>query len=158
MSRVHVECKPDEALLRKFGFSGKQVFHHDDKGRVFNYIRDKINQVAMVDEDPRQARHPYERDLVPQEEKNGVIRLYDKKHNNTVFVLKVKLEDWIIECCRKCKIDITKYGSLPSKPNELHKVINDRLSSYKDLIDALLEEKDNGVVTLKTWVIEARAK
>jgi hypothetical protein len=112
----------------------------------------------MVDEDPGQARHPYEKDLVFQEEKNGVKRFYDKNHNNTVFVLKVKLEDWILECCKKCKMDITKYGSLPSKPNELHKVINDRLSSYKDLIDALLKEKDNGVVTLKAWIKEARTK
>ncbi len=91
-----------------------------------------------------------------QEEKNGVFKRYDKKRNNTVFVLKVKLEDWIIECCKKSKIDITKYGSLPSKPNELHKVINDRLNSYQDLIDVLLKEKDNGVITLKNWLKEAK--
>ena len=44
---IHVECLPDEALLKKLGFSRKEVEHHGGKSKVFNYISKNENQYAV---------------------------------------------------------------------------------------------------------------
>ena len=60
---IHVECKPDEALVGKLGFTKKQVEHHFGKSRVFAANKDLTDQVALVDEDPMSATTTYEDQL-----------------------------------------------------------------------------------------------
>jgi hypothetical protein len=150
---VHVECLPDETLLRKLGFSRKQVEHHQGKSRVLAKIRSLTNQVGLIDEDPTSAKHPYEHVLERQDTVNGVTYLTDLQRKNKVLVLQVKLEDWIIAACPKSQIDITTFG-LPNRPNDLHSVMNYRIAAFEKLLDALLEAKNPYLLTLSRWLQE----
>ncbi len=148
---IHVECLPDETLIKKLGFSKKQVKHHQGKSRVFADIRNKSGQIALVDEDPGSAPHPYEKELVLEKEANGIKYFIDKKRENKIFVLKGKLEDWIIAACAKSKTNTLSYG-LPQKPNDLHDVINNRIPAFEKLLDALLENKNLPISQLSQWL------
>jgi len=157
MNRIHVECIPDKRLILKLGYSRKEVFDQGDKSRVYKYLKNTSGQVAMVDEDPNpdpaRPKYPYERELELVEEKHGLSRYIDSKRNNTVLVLKGKLEDWIISVCRKSNVDITKPPySLPDTPNNLHRVLNDRLPAYERLLDDLLANNNEALMTLKKWL------
>jgi hypothetical protein len=150
---AHVECTPDEALLRKIGFTKKQISHHQGKSRVYADILRKTGQVALVDEDPGQASHPYIRNLVFQEEEYGIKYFLDPHRNNKVFVLKVKLEDWIIATCQRDKVKMFDFG-LPDKPNDLHEVIINRLRAFENLLDFLQKNKSKSIRKLKDWITE----
>jgi hypothetical protein len=148
---AHVECTPDEALLRKIGFTKKQISHHQGKSRVYADILRKNGQVALVDEDPGQASHPYIRNLILQAEEYGIKYFLDRHRNNKVFVLKVKLEDWIIAACQGDKVKMHDFG-LPDKPNDLHEVIIHRLKNFESLLDFLQTNKNKPIRKLKDWM------
>jgi hypothetical protein len=144
---------PDETLLKKLGFSRKQVEHHQGKSRVLAKIRSLTNQVGLVDEDPTSARHPYEHVLEKRDTINGVTYLTDPQKKNKVLVLQVKLEDWIIAACQKSQIDITTFG-LPNRPNDLHSVLNYRIPAFEKLLDALLKAENPNLLILRSWLQE----
>ena len=148
---IHVECLPDETLLRKLGYTRRQVQHYQGKSRVFAKMRSLTDQVGLVDEDPMAAQHPYELSLIAQETAHGVTLRRDPNRNNKVLVLRVKLEDWIISACSASGIEIEQYG-LPPRPNDLHHVINNRISAYEHLLDTLLAAHNPGLETLRTWL------
>jgi hypothetical protein len=150
---IHVECIPDETLLKKLGFTKKQIQHHAGKTRVLAHICKNRNQLAMVDEDPQSVPNPYEQVLQFEKEAFGIKCCLDKKLNNKVLVLKPKLEDWIISACKKSNIDLDKFG-LPVRGNGLHGVINNRLSAYERLLDDLLQKKSEYLFQLKDWLNE----
>ena len=150
MSDVHVECKPDETLVRKLGVSRKSVTHHQGKSRVFTSLNKKKNQLAIVDEDPESNKTTYERSLRLIEESGG-IKHYQDKSNNKIFVLSGKLEDWIISLCNQQKISLDKFG-FPTKPNDLHDVINQRLTKFEELLDELIKLKNPELLELKKWL------
>ena len=157
MRIVHIECKPDEYLARTLGVTRRQIVHHDGKSRVFKALAKSSNAVAIVDEDPQPdgPDYPYEEDLVFDMAQAGVARFFDKRRNNIVLVLKVKLEDWLIVACRESKLDMTKPPfSLPDKPNTLHREINYRLPAYEKLLCELLDKKNESLLTLKQWLKE----
>jgi hypothetical protein len=129
MSVIYLECKPDEKLVMKLGIARKKIEHKDGKSRVYAALMKTSHSIGIVDEDPHGPKYTYEKELALEEEKNGVYRYTDKKRGNSVLVLKVKLEDWLIAACKQndIDIDITKSPySLPGKGNDLHRVINDK--------------------------------
>jgi hypothetical protein len=150
MKIVHVECLPDEALIRKLGFTRKDVLHHGGKSRVFNKLHKVSNQLAMVDEDPGSAKTSYQKKLAMVEEAQG-IQLFSDKSGNKIIVLKGKLEDWIIATCKAAGVQLSDF-SLPEKPNELHAVINQRIDKFENLIDHLLKNKNTGIYQLRSWL------
>ena len=145
---IHIECLPDETLLKKLGYSRKQIEHHQGKSRVLGKISSLKDQIGLIDEDPMAAQHTYEQSLITESISNGVTLRKDVEKNNKVLILKVKLEDWIISACKKSHIEPADFG-LPNKPNELHSVINNRIAAYERLLDALLAEKNPNLLTLK---------
>jgi len=158
MSIIHLECKPDEKLAMKLGITRKQIEHHNGKSRVYAALEKNKNQIGIVDEDPDpnpdHPKYSYENNLVLIEEQYGIKRFFDEKQGNTVLVLKVKLEDWLISVCKNSKINMTKPPySLPNKGNSLHNVINDRLPAYEKLLDDLLTKKSIPLLTLKAWLM-----
>jgi hypothetical protein len=150
---LHVECLPDEALLKKLGFTRKQITHHGGKSRVFAELSKKNDQFAMVDEDPGKASPPYHRKLILKKEKYGISYFRDAKRNNTVLILKEKLEDWILDISKKDKIDVADFG-LPARPNDLHDIINYKLSAFEKLLDKLKQNKNKPLQQLKQWLEE----
>jgi len=155
MIMVHLECKPDELLVMALGISRKQITHHSGKSRVYGALQKNSNAIGLVDEDPDPGspKYTYENDLMLIEEKFGVKRFADKKRSNTVLVLKIKLEDWLISAGKVSGIDITKQPyNLPGHGNDLHKVINDRFPVYQKLLDDLLAKNNKPLLTLKEWL------
>lgn len=146
MKHVHVECKPDEALVLQLGFPQKQITHHSGKARVFKSMREGKNELAMVDEDPGSAKTSYEKGLNLIRDEEG-IKQYTDNSGNTIVVLKGKLEDWILAVCKKYRIDITTYG-LPSNSSDLHDKINERLPGFVKLIQHLLQSKNKAILHL----------
>lgn len=140
MKPIHVECLPDETLVRKIGFPRKSITHHTGKSRVFYRLSKSEGHLAMVDEDPGSPQSSYEKNLLLVSDKFGV-KLFKDSASNKVLVLQGKLEDWIISVCHQAQIDIEKFG-LPVKANELHRIINQRLAQLEKLIDHL-QQTDN---------------
>jgi hypothetical protein len=150
MKKVHVECLPDETLVKQLGITRKMVTHHTGKSRVFNQMKTSRNEVALVDEDPVSAKTEYERNLKLEEELYGIKR-YSDKHGNKVLILRAKLEDWLISVCVEATIDITKFG-LPQSSNELHDVINQRLIGLQKLIAHLKKINNPALIQLQDWL------
>ncbi len=148
MKVIHVECLPDEQLIRNLGFNKKNIIHHTGKSRVFNRLKQVQNQLSIVDEDPGSAKTTYEKELIFIEEVH-YIKCYSDKSGNKVFILKGKLEDWIIKICKQYKIKLAKFG-LPDKPNDLHDIINQRLENFERLIKELLEDNNPAILKLKS--------
>ena len=59
MKKVHVECRPDELLISKLGYTRKMIVHHQGKSRVFHTLSKNKDLLAMVDEDPGSAKTRY---------------------------------------------------------------------------------------------------
>ncbi|MBN2520027.1 MAG: hypothetical protein JXB17_05960 [Bacteroidales bacterium] len=156
MKQIHVECKPDELLVLKLGFQRKMVTHHQGKSRIFHALKKAKNHLAIVDEDPRSVPIPYENSLAFVKEFEG-IKCYTDKSNNKIFVLKVKLEDWIINACKQQKIGLSRFG-LPEKPDDLNDVINNRLRNFERLIDELIKKNNPAIMKLKLSIISDKNK
>lgn len=150
MKQVHIECKPDELLVSKLSFTRKFITHHQGKSKVFNKLIKSESLLAMVDEDPGSVKTSYEKSLRLEEESHG-IKYYSDTSDNKVLVLTGKLEDWIITVCSNAKIKPTDFG-LPTKSNDLHDVINQRLDKFGKLIEELLRQDCPAVLKLKSWM------
>ena len=150
MKQVHVECKPDELLVSKLGFTKKYVTHHQGKSRVFQKLSKSESLLAMVDEDPGSSKTSYEKSLKFIEEKHSIKYFSDKKENK-VFILTGKLEDWILNACKLQKIDPIEFG-LPANPNKLHDILNNRLDKFEKLTDELIRKKNPSILQLKSWM------
>jgi hypothetical protein len=150
MKQVHVECNPDELLVSKLGFTKKMVTHHQGKSRVFSALSKINHQLAMIDEDPGSVKTTNEKALNFIEESEG-IKYFSDKSGNKIFVLKGKLEDWIISACRQHKILLSEFG-LPEKPDDLHDVINQKLSNFEKLLDEMIAKNNPAIIKLKTWL------
>lgn len=147
MREIHVQCKPDEVLVKKLGYTAKAITHHYGKAKVFGKLNKSNNLLAMVDEDPGSPQSTYEKDLIFVEEVHGV-KVYKDNMGNKIVILKVKLEDWIINACKQSNIDITKFN-LPTKDNDLHGVINSKLSNFEKLISKLQSKNNPSILKLK---------
>lgn len=150
MPIVHVECLPDEALVKLLGITRRMVYHHAGKSRVFSRLKTVTGEVAMVDEDPGSIKTEYETGLEFIQESFG-IKLYKDERDNKVLILKIKLEDWILGACKISNVDITRFG-LPSKPHALHGVINQKLPGFEKLINHLKEKENQSIFQLKEFL------
>jgi hypothetical protein len=143
MKRIHVECLPDETLLKQLGFSKKSITHHSGKSRVFKKLQSVKNEVAMVDEDPGSAKHPYENKLKRIETKEGISK-YTDASGNIVVVLEGKLEDWIVSVCKKDKVKLDSFN-LPDNPDKLHDKINYSLPHFEKLVKHLKDTNNKAI-------------
>jgi hypothetical protein len=150
MKQVHVECDPDEKLVLKLGFNRKTIVHHQGKSRIFKQLEKSKDQLAIVDEDPGSNKTTYEKSLKLVDKFEG-INYYTDKSANKIFVLKVKLEDWILEACNQSDIKVASFG-LPNKPNDLHNVINSRLTAFSKLLDELHKKNNPAIIRLMNWL------
>jgi hypothetical protein len=150
MKQVHIECLPDELLVSKLGFERKFVTHHQGKSRIFDALKRKTNQLAMVDEDPGSTITSYEKSLKLVEVSQG-IKFCTDQSGNKIFILNGKLEDWIVAACKQHKIKLSDFG-LPEKPDDLHDVINQKLSNFDKLINKLIDNKNPAILKLKHWL------
>ncbi|NMC58726.1 MAG: hypothetical protein GYA51_04965 [Candidatus Methanofastidiosa archaeon] len=136
MKNIHIECLPDEHLVKKIGFTRKDITHHQGKSKALYVLSKSINQFALVDEDPGSPKTSYEKTLSFIDESEG-IKLYSDKSGNKILYLTGKLEDWIIATCKKEKLSVSKFG-LPGTPDQLHDTINQKLPNFEKLLSELI--------------------
>lgn len=132
---LHLECTPDETIAMFLGKTRKQIVHHNDKGRVCNFLANSTGCLALIDEDPGAAQPKYLTHFLKPEkpEQFGIKLLWDEKRGNQAIVICPRLEDWLIYTCELSGVDISDFG-FSSKPSQFHREINSRLSRLKDLL------------------------
>ncbi len=137
MSKIIVECKPDEAFIRALGFSAKQVLHQPNKGEVINYLRKNPGSIGVVDEDPGTAAPNYLGTFTNKGSNNHQLELLENKQDgNLIILVKPRLENWIMNHLAVMGFRSSDYF-LPDNPNELHKVINYHIPKFKNLLNDL---------------------
>ena len=137
---IYVECKPDGVLVRHVAdLSRRQVGHEiQGKGAVCKRLMNSRDLVGMVDEDPGKPQPRYMSQLSLSRESAGLgLKLYiDRSRNNQVVVLCPDLEGWLLRAASDMGLAMQDYG-LPSRANELHRVINSDERKIESLLTDL---------------------
>ena len=137
---IYVECKPDEALVRHVtGLPRRQVVHEfKGKYEVCKRVSAQADSRALIDEDPGSFPPAYLGRMTLSDDSPELgLKVYrDSRKSNTVVVLCPKLEDWILDAARAVGLNVRDYG-LPSRPRELHGVVNANLQKFERLLNAL---------------------
>lgn len=146
--KVIIECKPDEKLVKALGFSKNKIAHQPNKGEVCNYLFKSENQLAVIDEDPDSSQPKHLQKFNVVEEKHDVKKLFCKAENKTIFVLKPRLEEWILKRCIASGVKPETHF-LNSNNKRLKDEINNKLHHFESLLNDLINQKDEGVLYLK---------
>ena len=149
MPEIVLECKPDEALVKALGYSRKMVTHQPNKGAVINYLDKNPGVIGIVDEDPGAANPNYMSKFQKEtEDRFDIEYLSMRKEKTRLIVLKPRLEEWILKYAKKSNIKLPKYA-LPETGHKLHKIVNNRLPRFKDMIGEMLEKDNEALLYLK---------
>lgn len=136
---ICVECYADYVFIKFLTKCGKKaLIHSGGKSRVvFDLVNTYEDSCGLVDEDlgTPDPRIMGRFDQISIIDPTLEVR-YHKKRNNSVIIIKPKLEAWILDLCKKEKIDLREYG-LPNSFNRLHRVINFRLDKFRKLLNDL---------------------
>ncbi len=89
MELLHLECLPDETIVKCLGIPKKSIKHHNDKGRVCNFLMKNSSSplIGLIDEDPGSAQPKYLSALVLEKEKHHIRVLHDKAHNHKIIII-----------------------------------------------------------------------
>jgi hypothetical protein len=139
-----VECKPDEVLVKSLTLtSRKNIQHAGNKSQLLKKLTEQFsNSKALIDEDPGSIQPP---SLQKFREKQDLTSyrlkiLRQKSRNNTLIILRPRLEEWILEAAKEAKIDPRKYN-LPKDPTQLHEQINMQIDQFQKLVKDLVITK-----------------
>ena len=137
---IFVECNADEPLVRVLtGFNENIIKHSFNKNKVIKRIRGNPKTIALVDEDPNEADHPFLLSMIEQKEKSKHNIIFREAENGSIsIILCPRLENWIIKIANDGDKDLEKFN-LPNIPEKLHILINSRLD---DFINFLNDVKD----------------
>jgi len=152
MPDIVLECNPDEALIKVLGYSRKMITHQSSKGEVINYLERNPASIGIVDEDPGSAKPTYfSKFSLETEERFGIESYKITKLGTRLIVIKPRLEEWILKHAKELKIDPGKH-SLPSNGNELHKIINTRISKFESMLKVMLDKRSAALGHLKSLI------
>lgn len=147
-----VECKPDEVLVKSLTQTPrKNIQHGGNKSELLKKLTERYNDSkGLIDEDPWSIQPPH---LQKFKEKQDLASynfkiLHQKSKNNTLIILRPRLEDWILAAAKEANVDPEKYN-LPNDPIELHKQINIQIDKFQKLVENL-KTKSNRLKELKT--------
>lgn len=146
---IYVECNPDELLVRKCGFTKRNIKHSYGKSNVGKLLEKNIGKLALVDEDPDGTPIPYFKNtdftLVKQE--NGYTIKNDSRREHVIIEIKPNLEEWILDTCDEARVNIRTFN-LPNNTRSLHHVINTNINKFERLLGELFN-RDCRVVKLR---------
>ena len=139
-----VECKPDAILVKTLTLTyRKNIEHAGNKSQLLKKLTEHYcNSKGIIDEDPGSIQPPH---LQKFKEKQDLTNynlkiLHQKNKNNTLIILRPRLEDWILDASREANIDPEKY-SLPKDPAKLHQQINIQIDKFQKLVKDLAKSK-----------------
>ena len=152
MIEIVVECNPDEALVKKLGYTRKMVTHQSSRGEVINYLQKNPSAIGIVDDDPGSAKPTYfSKFTLETSEQLGIESYSIDKLGTRLIVIKPRLEEWVLRHANALKIDL-KQHSIPDSGNELHKVINTRIPRFENLIKEMIDKESPALMRLKSLI------
>jgi len=155
------ECDPDVALVEILTSpSRRRIKHAGGKSMVIRKLmRSHENSIGIIDEDPNRFQPE---DIQRFTETNFMNRdqiriLHHNQRNNRLIVLCPRLEEWIIGASREAHMDLRNYN-LPNDPNQLHEIINIRITKFRQLVKDLLRQRSSRVRSLRIWLMETQSR
>jgi hypothetical protein len=150
---IFVECYSDTTVVKTLtSLSTKEVIHNIvGKSGVCNQLIKSRDSKGLIDEDPKSPVHPYEKNGIMREDNSrlDLRRLYYPSSHNELIILCPKLEDWLLKSAAISDINVTLHG-LPDNPDELHKLIDQKLSELRIVLHLLVKRKSERILALKT--------
>lgn len=138
-----VECDPDVILMSSLASIPKRRIEHGyGKSRVLRRLLKHPDSIGMIDEDPlsTQPGEYLQRFVVVNNSEENQIKTLRYAHgNDRLIVLCPRLEEWIIESCRRIHVELRRYN-LPNNGNQLHEEINDKLNRFQQLVSDLIPQ------------------
>ena len=152
--KILVECNADEVVLRALGLPRKQLLHFGGKYELVKKLKDRANDIGMVDEDPGKLR-PQDMSYYRQTDFAEGLRLMTRQGSGgqRLVVICPKLEDWLIERAKLSGIRPVDYG-LPNDPDHLHSIPRyEQKEGFRRFLTEL-KERDKGMHLLRQWVLQ----
>jgi len=135
-----VECKPDAVLVKSLTLtSRKNIEHAGNKSELLKKLTERYgNSKGMIDEDPWSIQPPYLRKFREKYDLTSfnLKILHQTSKNNTLIMLRPRLEEWVLEAAHEANIDFKKYD-LPNDPIKLHECINIQIDKFQRLVEDL---------------------
>jgi len=154
---IIAECRNDQALIYRMGFTPNQVGHEYGRSRVLGRVeQEKKTVIGIVDEDPRAGKNPKMNEYEVQKGSTRTISLLKRKDNNTKRLIRISpyFEDWLCQVAKRNKLS-PKDFSLPEDPRDLHGISFRKNSDARRFLEALVRTKDDEINTLRKWIEEA---
>jgi len=152
-----VECDPDVALVSSLtSVPKRRIMHHQGKFRLLQKLLEQKDSVGLVDKDPSGPQPMvYLQRFQPLgfQESYGIEVWQHSQGHNRLIVLYPRLEEWVIESARRVNISLGDYN-LPASGNELHKIINFKISRFEELLEDL-KRTSSRIKKLKKLLTEA---
>lgn len=134
-ARFHVECHPDERLLRTLGVPRKEIKHWRDKGRVCKHVQKTNGVLGLIDEDPAKTQPSLFKHIRPNFYPRYGLKVYDIE-TSRLIVLCPRLEEWIVQAAKEAGVKMAHFG-LPENGDDLHDKVLQRLESFGQLVEEL---------------------
>lgn len=149
-----VECKPDAILVQSLTLATrKNIEHAGNKSQLLKKLTEHYgNSKGVIDEDPGSIQPPHLQKFKEKQDLTGynLKILHQKSKNNTLIILRPRLEDWILQAAKEANIDPKKYN-LPNDPTRLHEQINIQIDKFQKLVKDLT--RTNRLKKLKTHLM-----
>jgi hypothetical protein len=142
--KIVVECDPDEMLAKALGLGRKEIVHQNNKGEVCNYMSKMQIPLGIIDEDPGSGQPKFLKQFQIVEERFNVRKLYKANTNQTILVIKPRLEEWITGQCAQSRVNLGDFH-LPGNPKRLKEDINLKLDRFRALLNELLRRNNPGL-------------
>jgi len=109
---IHLECKPDVALLKKLtGLGRKGINHAGSKSEVVKGVEKENKALGLVDQDPFAIQPKAMNNYQPYRSLDQAEIKVLKRGDKFLIILCPRLEEWIIKAAREVvEIDIKNYG------------------------------------------------
>jgi hypothetical protein len=140
-----VECDPDVILMSSLAqIPKRRIEHGHGKHRVLRRLLKHNDSIGMIDEDPlstQPQKYLQKFVVVDNSEENRIRTLRYVHGNDRLIVLCPRLEEWIIESCRRIHVELGRYN-LSDNGNQLHEEINFKLNRFQQLVTNLLPQSE----------------
>jgi len=149
-----VECKPDTVLIKTLTLTPrKNIVHAGNKSELLKKLTERYsNSKGIIDEDPWSIQPPHLQKFKERQDltRHNLKILHQTSKNNTLIVIRPRLEEWILEASREANLNLKKY-ELPEDAIILHRQINVKIGKLEKLLTDL-KQKSNRFKTLKKYL------
>lgn len=153
--RFHVECTPDEWLLRALGVPQKKIKHWRDKGRVCKHLQKARGVVGLIDEDPAQTSPSWLRSLQLEEYPQHGLKVH--RGSSCLIIVCPRLEEWLLQAAKEVKVDPARFG-FPGTGEDLHEVISNNRERFDNFIQEVCRKRSPRLQQLQSLIAERYRK